>query len=362
MLSYLSIFEDLFNILQVQQNNIIVMAIFVAIHILNIALRIAVFIGLRGYDLWLATNLSSSKSLKTLSEVKSIRSGLLRTIVNEYVYAAEKNAPRVPLDHIVNKHVSALNLIGWRYTGIIKLVNKLDNGLVLIGIALALVFVDYAVVYGLIAVAGFIILKIIASIFDCESAKDVLKADIHLYVEREVGQFFAGHVALVINRFKEDVSDAIDRQSSVLRSAVEKLGTDFIPVMENLYCLKDLPAAVEDIQQSNERYALQYDTMIAQSQMIKDSQKALEASVTSYEISLQNFVQSMGDGLGTFIQMHGQAASKGIVTVLEGHVKSMESGNKDTMNAITALLEQLTNQNKDISTHLRLLHERINEL
>ena len=344
-------FETIFQTLQIQQNNIIVMAVYLSIHVLVIALRVIVFFGLQGHNLWMSANLPPAKGLKTLSDAKNIRSSLLRGIVRDYIAAAEKNAPSVPLSHIVDRHVLSLNLLGWRYFGIINLTNKLENGLIFIGIILALVFVEYSVVYGILAIGGFVLMKLSASIFDVDNACAILKADINLYVEREVGQFFAGHVALAMNRFKEDVSEAIDR-----------LGTDFIPVLEKLSLLKDLPKAIDSMQESNERYILHHDTFAAQSKMLKDNQKTLESSLASYEATLQSVVQGLGDGMGAFIKMHGQAAANGFSDVLEKQVSQIVSSNQDTLKAIQLLSQQLSNQNRDISTNLRLLHERIEDI
>jgi len=347
----LQFFEEIFHILQIQQNNIIVMAVYMCIHAVVILLRVGVFFGLRGHNLWMSANLSPAKGLKTLSGAKGIRSGLLRGIVIDYIAAAEKNAPGVPLNHIVDKHVLSLNLFGWRYFGIMNLTNKLENGLIFIGIILALIFAEYSMVYGIIAVAGFVLMKFTASIFDVDSAYAVLKADINIYIEREVGQFFAGHVALAMNRFKEDVSEAIER-----------LNTDFVPVLEKLSELKDLPKAIESMQESNERYILHHDTFAAQSKMLGDNQKTLETSLASYEATLQNVVLSLGDGMGAFIKMHGQTAADGLSKALESQISQISASNQETLKAISVLTQQLSNQSKDISTNLRLLHERIEDM
>ena len=356
-----SFFEEIFLILQAQHNNIIVMAVFMALHVLAAVLRAVVFMNYRGQNLWLARELHPARALKTLEDTGDIRNPLLRRIVADYIAAAEKNAPRVPLDAIVNKHVLALSLAGWRYSDISRWIEKLDNSLIFLGLVLALIFPDYVIVYGLLAVSGFMLLKLAAAFLDYDTARQLLTDDIHLYVEREVGQFFAGHTAGAILQFKEEMAEAMDRQSVLLRGAVEKLSADLIPALNNLECLADLPKALENMQQSNNRYAIHHEAFMAQAAVIKDIQTALESSLASYETTLQGLIQDMGNGLGTFIQMHGQAVSAGMTEAMQAHIARAIEGNQETITAMTALVDQLTAQNRDISAHLRTLHERIDD-
>jgi hypothetical protein len=356
-----SFFENIFFILQAEYNNIVVMAVFIVLHALAAALRLCVFMGYRGQNIWLAADLHPSKSLKVKSDASAIRSHLLRRVAAAYISAAEKNAPRVPAQTIVEKHVLELALAGWRYSGINLWVNKLENGLILLGIVLALIFPQYAVVYGLLAVSGFIILKLAAALFDCDTARQLLIADIRLYVERELGQFFAGHTAAAVRQFKEGMSEAIDRQSALLRGAVEKLSADLSPALSNLQCLSDLPVALGNMLESNKRYALHHEAFIAQGQIIKDTQSALEKSLASYETTLQNLVQTMGGGLGAFIELHGQNAARGLTTVLQDHMDRVAVSNQETVSAINSLAEQLAAQSRDVSVQLRELHDHISE-
>ena len=356
-----SFFEEIFLILQVPHNNIVVMAVFIALHVLVVILRTTVFMNYRGQNLWLARELHPARALKSPSDAGEIRSPLLRRITTEYIAAAEKNAPRVPLDAIIDKHILALSLAGWRYSGIGRWIETLDNSLILLGLVLALVFPDYAIVYGLLAISGFVLLKIAAAFFDYNTARQLLAGDIHLYVEREVGQFFAGHTAGAILKFKDEMAEAMDRQSVLLRGAVENLSADLIPALNHLECLANLPKALENMQQSNDRYAVHHEAFMSQAELIKNIQAALESSLASYETTLQNLIQDMGNGLGTFIQMHGQTATTGMTEALQAHIARAAEGNQETITAMTALVNQLTAQNRDISAHLRTLHERIDD-
>ena len=350
-------FELIFELLQAEHNNVIVMAVYVSLHAACLVLRMLAFLIYRSQNILL----DSAKPLKAISETANIRSGVLRRISADYIAAAKKNAPRVPLAAIVEKQVLGLSLLGWRCAGIGLWTEKMESGLIFLGLVLALIFPEYGVVYGLLAVAGFILMKLGAGLFDFNTARLVLVADLILYVERELGQFFAGHTAGAILQLKENMAEAVEQQSEVLKEAVEKLGDGLYPALVKLECLDTLPRALEKMQQSNDRYALHHESFVAQSQIIKDAQLALETSLTSYESTLQNLVQTMGNGLGTFVELYGQNASNAMTDAMQNHIKTINESNRETIEAITSLLDQLTTQSRDVSNHLRALHERIEE-
>lgn len=356
---FYSLFEDIFITLQAQHNNVALMAFYLIIHGLVITLRVVVFLAYRGHNILITMDMSPTKALNILSDTERLRSPLLRRIVNDYIAAAEKNAPRVPLDAIIDKHVLDLSFMGVRYAGISQWTEKLDGGLIFLGIILALIFPQYGVIYGIIAVVGFVLLKLVASLFDYNVATKLLSADINIYVEREVGQFYAGHTAGAVLKFKEEVAEAIDRQSVLLRGAVEKLSSDLIPALSHLGVLVELPKAMEYMRQSNERYAVHHEAFLAQAQIIKDIQAALEVSLSSYEATLQNLVQTMGNSMGTFIQYHGQSATDSLNAAINDHINRVAAANQETVSTIQALMGQLTTQSQHISTNLRALHEQI---
>ena len=348
-------FNEIFLFLYNWDNNIAIMAAFVALHGLIFAMRLGLFLSYRGHNIWLSMDMAPSRTLEKKADAAKIKSRLLQKIVIDYMQAAEKNAPRVPLEAIIDKHILDLSFLGFSFAGISRWIDKFDNGLLILGIVLAFLFPDYGTIYGLLAVSGFVVLKISAALFDFETARQILKSNVHVYVEREVGQFFASHMASAIMQFKEEMSEASDRQSELLRGAVEKLGADLIPVLNNLQCLSGLPKALEIMLQSNDRYSIHHEAFLAQAKIIQDTQYALESSLASYETTLQNLVQNMGGGMGAFVQLHGQSAAANLNEVMQTHMNHIMQNNQQTVSAITNLLEQLTDQ-------MRALNERITEL
>ena len=331
------------------------MTVFVVLHVIAIVMRVAVHVGYRSQNVLL--NMDLSRPLAVLDDAKTIKSGLLRRVVSDYIIAARKNAARVPLAAIVDRQVLAMSFWGWRYAGIKLWVERLDSGLVLLGLILAIIFTEFAAVYGLLTAIGFILLKLASAFFEFDSAQQMLVDDITLYVEREIGSFFAGHTSSALLELKGGLAAAIDHQSKLLSETMEKINNNLSHLTE----LSMLSKAAETMAQSSDRYAIYHEAFIEQANMIKQGQEAFEKGLLSYEETLKHLVQTMGDGMETFIHMHGNNAAKNLNETLSTNITRITGSNQETLRAISALVEQLNTQNRDISAHLRALHERIAE-
>ncbi|MCL2015594.1 MAG: hypothetical protein FWG68_05035 [Defluviitaleaceae bacterium] len=355
-------FEQFINFLQQHQESLFIPLIYAALHGLVVLFRLILFFGYRGQNLWLAADTQPGKQLKKLSDATALRSGLLRKIVANYVQVAQKNAANIPVADIVEKQLLRLNFMGWRYSGMAYWIEKLESGLIFLGLALAFAIPPYSALFALLAILGFLLLKLFAALFDYSTARFLLSTDINVYLAQEVGQFFATTAEGAVLKFKEEMAEAIDRQTVMLRSATEKLAEDLAPIITQLQPLANLPKALEDMQQNNDRYALHHEGFLAQSQIIKDAQAALEKSLASYETTLQNIYKTMGDSLGTFIELYGQNAAAALNDSLQEHITKIEDKNREVTATLTTLINSLSTQNRDISTHLRILDERISEL
>ena len=347
--------ENISAFLYIRENNVVIMIVFAILHVLAIVLRVAVHLGYRSHNVVL--NMDLSRHLTVLDDVKTIKSSLLRRVVSDYIIAARKNAARVPLAAIVDRQILSLSFWGWRYAGIKQWVDRLDNGLVLVGLILAVVFTEFAAIYGLLTAMGFVLLKITSAFFEFDSAKQMLVDDIILYVEREVGAFFAGHTTGALRELKEGLTASTDHQNKLFSETMEKINTNLAHLSE----LASINKAAETMAQSSDRYAVYHEAFIEQAKIIQQSQEAFEKGLLSYEETLKHLVQTMGDGMETFIHMHGNSAAKNLNETVSANITRISGSNQETLRAVTALVEQLNTQNRDISAHLRALHERIAE-
>jgi hypothetical protein len=282
-------------------------------------------------------------------------------VIAEYKRTAEKNAARVPLSAIVDRYVQTLSVLGINIAALGRWVATMDNGLLGVGIILTLIFNEYRVVYGLLTLMGFLFSKFGSAFFNLESSRQYLTHGLTLYVEREVGPFFAGHTSAALMKLKDSTSEALDRQSLLLHNAIDKFATESAAALTPLSALVALPAAVETVTHSNDRYATHHEAFLAQSKIIEQVQSGLSVALSAYETSLQTLVQSMGESLGAFIQLHSQNASHALNESLQTQMTRVLHSNQETVDAIRTLLQEQTHQGQEITNQLRLLHERMHE-
>jgi hypothetical protein len=70
-------------------------------------------------------------------------------------------------------------------------------------------------------------------------------------------------------------------------------------------------------------------------------------------------VQKMGDGMGALLTLHGQSGAQAVNEALTQSIAKTAEQHAETLRALQGMFEQMQQQNKDISAHLRALHERI---
>jgi hypothetical protein len=359
--TFFQFFEAIDSFLRIQNNNIVVMASYAGLHALAALLRVITHLGYRAQSVLFALDI---KDIKSKDDAKKVRSPLLRRVIGDYIKSAEKNPARVPLEALADRHIQSLSFLGWRYAGMRVLVEKLEGGLPLCGVALALAFPGYAPIYGLLTVAGFALTRLVAAFFDYSSACEILRSDVMVFAEREIGVFFAGATATAITKLKEELAASAETQSAALREAVDRLNADMgasLKNLERLSLIADLGKAVEAVNDGNALYRADHEAFMRQAHLIETGQTALDNALQSYETTLQGLVKTMGDGMGAYMQLHGQAAARSVGEALQSYITRVSDGNRETLQAITALLEQFNAQNRDVQTHLRALHERIEE-
>ena len=100
--------------------------------------------------------------------------------------------------------------------------------------------------------------------------------------------------------------------------------------------LLGLVKTVEAVQEGIDAFSIQQELSAGQAQFIEKNQHALEEAIQSYETTLQNMVQTMGSGLGAFIDLHAQTSVQTINDAIKVHLDKIT-------NALV-----LQNQNKGI--------------
>jgi hypothetical protein len=219
---------NLYLFLNTPQNSFNVFVGFAVLALVALVLRIAVCIG---YQMQLALFQLNAKEIKSKREIKDTHSAFLNRAVKDYIRTCDKNiSPRSARD-VVDKHLNRLSILGWNYGGISAFITSVEGNIVFIGIILAVVFEDFRYAFAVGAVAAFVLARLLGAIFDYTAVRERLAQEASEYIDREIGQFYAGDLGSHVTRLKSELASAILGQSVSLGDAIEKMGIDISGVM-----------------------------------------------------------------------------------------------------------------------------------
>jgi hypothetical protein len=192
----------------------------------------------------------------------------------------------------------------------------------IVGLILAVVFQSHMFLYGMLAVGGFLLFKIMTAFFDFRTAYSVLSGNLLIFLEREVGQFYTADTGGALLRLRSDLVEAITRQTAGLQETIGKLSDTQKSVAEQLAVLTEVTAA----------FTVEQKAFVTQAELIERNQQILEKTYQSYELTLPNLTQQLGDGLGTYLNMHAQTASQAVNDTMTANINKIaqliELGNK----------------------------------
>jgi hypothetical protein len=224
-------FSNLFDFINRQDNHVVILAVYLFVAAGIVFLRI---IANTRFNTALHFFKRDAKELKTRDDVKNIRNTLLRQCVAAYKQVADKAVTRIPAAQLIERQVDNLRFAGWRYSSISTFVEGFETGLLWMGVLLAFVFNDFAHVYGILAVFVFVLLKICAAVFDFRATRVKLNDEILIYIEREVGRFYASDSGGAVLRLKTELLEAQNRQTDTLSAALTQLTAALTDNAKNL--------------------------------------------------------------------------------------------------------------------------------
>ena len=406
-------FSDIFTTLNHQDNQPIIMAVFFGVAALLVLLRIMAHIHFRA--VLISFRSDAKKEIHGLDDLRKLKNALLVKIVAEYKRVAEKAVTQVPASQLVNRQIATMGFLGWRYEGMLPFVIELERALLWIGLILAVVFPEFAFVYGVMAVVLFLIVRAAGAFFDFNGAREQLGDEILIYVEREVGRFYASDTGGAVLRLKNDLTDAFVTLSNSLEDimanmadslsetttaigntmaetttyigetmteATKAVGPALAAAMDEKLInmnanlshtlerweaalgegvrlqtamndtsdrlaqsslklqsssellskhlqghsnalseqLVALVSAVDSVKDGVSLLSTQQEALTQQSGYIERNQQTLEAALQAYESSLQGLTQSLGDGLGAFINLHAQSSAQAVNDALKSNL------------------------------------------
>ena len=217
----LELFNEMINALGGQDNQVLIVTVFCSFCAALIVIRMVSHLHVASVLALL--HRETVREIKNRSEVSKIKNRMLRKVTADYIRVAERAVTNVPTRQIVSRAVSNMSLLGWRYDNLLPFVEAFEAASVWIGLILALIFTEFAHVYGLIAIGSFVLLRFSASLFSVRSIREQIADETVIYLEREIGRFFAADSGGAILRLKNDLGEALDRQAQAYKTAMENI-------------------------------------------------------------------------------------------------------------------------------------------
>ena len=361
---------DLVDMLSRDNNIPYVFAAYLGLCLLIIILRVIVCVGLQTLFGFFRLN---AKPINVRSDLEKVRSGLLKNIITDYIKIAEKNTSGVHLSAIVKKYMLRLSFLGWSYDSMERCILGFEPMLPIMGFALAVIFnsSEYSIMFGVAAVGVFAIMRLFAGLFDFSLVSARLSAELIEYVEREVGQFYAGDFGTILLRFKSDMSAALKNQASTLSSVITSLEENLSGAL-NL-TMKELSKEMTGIGSILDKplkdwAAVLHSASVAQAknneslQQFEGVANQLKAAAGELDVVLKTHVKTLGGELGKVTQHIDNLALSGkemkdssegykqSVSVLQEHIKYIEKNQsmlQDALGHYESSLQSITQKMGD---------------
>ena len=322
--------EQLFDFLYTRDHQVLIMAVYVGCFLFTVLMRV---ITCTHYRSLLLRFRAGAKEIRNVDDIKNIRFALLKKLAADYMQLAAKNAARVPTAALTEKQFAGFTFFGWRYESIMPFVELLENGLLWVGLVIALLFEEYVIVYGMLAVAGFLLTRLSAAFFDFRFARDTLANEMLVYAEREIGALYPVNISgTILPRI--EMTDAAKMVKDMLSEPMRQWGAS---VSEAALAQKQLNEASVKMREAAASLAAPLTThgevlsALANDQnnlqkhtaLVEQNQRALEAAYESYEASLKTLVETLGDGLGAYLTLHGKTAAQAVNDALAGNIEKV---------------------------------------
>jgi len=363
--------NNLIDILGRKENLIYIFGAYLGVCVLIVILRVIVCVG---YQTHFGIFRLNAKPINTRSELDKTRMGLLKNITADYIKVAEKNTSGVHLTAIIRKYMLKLSFLGWSYDSMQRFILSMEPMLPIMGIALAVVFYNYEnynVVFGVAAVGVFALMRLFAGLFDFQLVSARLSAELEEYIEREVGQFYAGDFGTVLLRFKNEVSSGLKNQADTLTNVITNLEKNLSGAigltmkalsseMSGIGTVLDKPlqdwaasisAASAAQAKSNEMFS-GFEDAVAQ---LKTSAGELDGVLKTHVQTLTGELAKISEHIDTLAISGKEMKESGdayrqAVSVMEGHIQYIEKNQgmlQDALGSYESSLQSITQKMGD---------------
>lgn len=299
-----------------------------------------------GFQMNLTRFYFSNKEISSINDIKDTKSRLLNKVIKSYVKSAEKGISYIDINAITENQLLKLNFLGWNYKSIENFLNGLEYAFLIFGILFWLSF-ERELIFIVITIIAFVLIKIMSSIFDYSVTKEKLLNEIILYVEREVGQFYITDLAFSVQNFKMEMKEVFNIQTKTLSDSVLKISTD----MAN--------AIIVSNKQLNENIDKTINSLFSITDILEKPliqwKESLEKAVKS-QVSINTTFEKIYNAASSFENVTNELAEK-----LESYslvYKKYEDKANNEIIQLTSVTEKLLISNKDNSEIIKSLRNQ----
>jgi len=345
-------FETLFINLDRHDNHVIIVAVYLSLAAFVIILRIFSHLHFRGAIY--AFVQEARKEIRNRDELKNIKNKLLRKITADYIRVADRAVTTVPTSKIVQRNLSKMSFLGWRYEGLVPFIEGMETAFLWIGVILAFAFSQHVFVYGLLAIIVFLLTRFFAAFFNISNAKSELEDELVIFMEREVGRFFASDSGGAVLRLKNDLTEAINKQAEAYKSTMETIS-------------KTMSESMKEVSSTMIAAAKSIGPIVANAmdEKLVDMNTQLKDTLNDWETALkesariQTDINTSADRL-SYAGGQLQAASELLATHMKGHSNALSNQLNTLVTAIDSVkdcTESLMKQQEVLQTKIEYINE-----
>jgi chromosome segregation ATPase len=216
------------------------------------------------------------------------------------------------------------------------------------------------------AAAVFVLLRLCASLFDFRAARAQLCDDIYIFIEREVGRFYASDAGGAVLRLKNELAEAQHKQTEALTAALKQLTAalgDNATALNNamLDTTKDINEKIaEAIDEKLVRMADDFAAASAAWQKALTQATAVQNTMNQSAAAIDKAggkLQSAAELLASHLQGHSNALSEQLVAL----VRAVEAV-KDAQASVTKQGEYIERNQQTLEGSLRAYETALQNL
>ena len=327
------LFTDIYNLLSRDYNQVLMLAVFTGAVLFVILLRIITHLH---FKVRYTAFKFDAKDLDKKDDVKKYKNSLLRRAAAEYKQILEKAVTKSSPEKVVQKILSKMSMLGIKYTGIMPFVEAMERSILWIGLIMAFIFNDSAFVFGGAAIIGFLLLRIFAGLFNFREAFEIFSIEMQIYLERELGRFFATDAGGAVLRLKNELVESISTQTKIFEKNIKHMTDVFAQSNENISnTIKNIGPSIANVID---------EKLINMNESLTEVIKLWESAVSKSE-RLQTLTNDSADKINKSADKLTNAGEF-LAKYLQGHTDAMSNQLIGLLNAIEILKEAITNNNQ----------------